>query len=418
MISAPLKSMPRLFRTLLSKRGLVSIAIAGCSVSAEAAPAPVVGEPARLIRRETLLLDGKPFAQASKGQEFAVLKRDAATAQVAYMKEDGSTLALTIPADALEVVPPAPWEDLLMGVRAFRDQRYDAARVLMARAVKDKEIQPFANALAVRISAATNAALHGGNAGAAGKQALTNTVRVLRDTADQLARAGRVSLAAAMDEGAERLGAPILGSALPPSQVNRVDLVARAATAERAFLRARQAIGAKRLLEARKLTDEGLAAEPAHPGLKTFQPLIKRGIEDADELYETANKMKRFEKGAVHALSAIDDGLKICSDHPRLRTLRGEMSAQFEERTSPPVTSAFVMTSKVTTAREHLEEGRRLYTNRCAECHDLEMLDSRSIGGWERMVSGMARRANLTATEKERVMEYLTAALKVVEAAP
>jgi hypothetical protein len=77
-----------------------------------------------------------------------------------------------------------------------------------------------------------------------------------------------------------------------------------------------------------------------------------------------------------------------------------------------------VTTSKVTTAREHLEEGRRLYTNRCAECHDLEMLDSRSIGGWERMVSGMARRANLTGTEKERVMDYLTAALKVVEAAP
>jgi hypothetical protein len=29
--------------------------------------------------------------------------------------------------------------------------------------------------------------------------------------------------------------------------------------------------------------------------------------------------MRRFEKGAIHALSAIDDGLKLCADHPRLR---------------------------------------------------------------------------------------------------
>jgi hypothetical protein len=383
-----------------------------------AAPAPEVGEPVRLIRGETLMLDGKKVAQASKGQEFTLVKRDPGTAFVAYMKEDGTTVALAVPTDAIESIPPAPWEDLLRGMRAFRDQRYDAARVLMARAAQDKEQQAFANALAQRVNGAITAAAQAANGSPAGKQALANTTSILRDSADQLAKAGRISLAAAMDEGAEKLAMPILGAAMPPSKVNRPDLAARAATADKAFLRARQAMGAKRLIEARRLVSEGLAAEPAHPGFQVFQPAIKRGLADADELYETANKMKRFEKGAVHALSAIDDGLKICSDHPRLRALRSEMSAQFEERTSPPVTPAFLATAKVSTGRENLEDGRRLYTNRCTECHDLEMLDSRSLGGWDKMVSSMSRRANLTNAEKTRVMDYLAAALKVVEATP
>jgi hypothetical protein len=362
-----------------------------------AAPAPEVGEPVRLIRGETLMLEGKKFAQASKGQEFTLVKRDPGTAFVAFMKEDGTTVALAIPTDAIESVPPAAWEDLLRGMRAFRDGRYDAAKVLMTRAAQDKELQPFANALAQRVNGAINAGALAGNGSPQGKQALSNAVQLLRDAAEQLAKAGRVSLAAAMDEGAERLGTPIPGAALPASKVDRADLSAKAATAEKAYLRARQAMGAKRLIEARKLVDEGLAAEPAHAGFKVFQPQIKRGLGDAEELYETANKMKRFEKGAVHALSA-------------------EMSAQFEERTSPPVTAAFLSTAKVSTGKENLEEGRKLYTNRCAECHDLEMLDSRSLSGWDRMVSGMARRANLTNAEKVRVMDYLAAAIKVVEA--
>jgi hypothetical protein len=407
--------MPRFPRLLRHAPAVVCGAI-WLATGVLAAPAPEVGEPVRLTRGETLMLDGKKFAQASKGQEFTLVKRDPGTAFVAFMKEDGATVALAIPTDAIESVPPAPWEDLLRGMRAFRDGRYDAARTLMTRAAQDKELQPFANALAQRVNGAITTGALVANGNPQTKQALSNAVQLLRDTAEQLANAGRISLAAAMDEGTDRLGTPLLGAALPASKVNRADLSAKATTAEKAYLRARQAMGAKRLIEARKLVDEGLTAEPSHPGFKVFQPAIKRGLGDADELYETANKMKRFEKGAVHALSAIDDGLKICSDHPRLRALRSEMSAQFEERTSPPVTPAFLATAKVSTGKGELEEGRKLYTNRCTECHDLEMLDSRSLGGWDRMVSGMARRANLTNTEKARVMDYLAAAIKVVEA--
>jgi hypothetical protein len=43
------------------------------------------------------------------------------------------------------------------------------------------------------------------------------------------------------------------------------------------------------------------------------------------------------------------------------------------------------------------------------------MLDGRSLGGWERMVSGMSRRANLSSEEKAKIMDYIAAALVVVE---
>jgi hypothetical protein len=374
------------------------------------AAAPEVGELARLTRRETLLQNGKTFAQASKGQEFTVLKREPGNATVSYMKEDGSWVAVTVPADALEAVTPPPWDDLLRGVRAFRDQRYDAARV------QDKDQAALAGALSQRIQGALNAAAQSRNPSPTARQALVTTITALRDAAEQLAKAGRISLAAAMDEGATKLAMPILGAETPASRVNAADLSLRATTAERAFIRARQAIGAHRLIEARKLVEEGLEAEAAHPGLVAFKPVVKKGIEEAEELFETANKMRRFEKGAIHALSAIDDGLKICSDHPRLRTLRTEMNAQFEERTSPQVTAAFLSTAKVTTGKETLEEGRKLYTARCTECHDLEMLENRSLSSWDRTVSGMARRAGLSGTEKNQIMEYIAAALKVVEA--
>src|SRR5829696_6201935 len=150
--------MLRLARPILSWPLIafaLGVALAGGLI---AAAAPEVGEPVRLTRGETLLLDGKKFAQASKGQVFTLVKRDPGTAYVAFTKQDGNSVALAVSADALEAVPPAPWEDLLRGMRAFRDQRYDAARVLMSRAAQDKEQQAFANALATRVNGAMAAA--------------------------------------------------------------------------------------------------------------------------------------------------------------------------------------------------------------------------------------------------------------------
>ena len=150
--------------------------------------------------------------------------------------------------------------------------------------------------------------------------------------------------------------------------------------------------------------------------MKRLQAKAKRDTDEAQVLLETAERMRRFEKGAVHAMSAIDDGLKLCADHAGLRALRQEMAAQFEERTSPPITPAFLAAVKAKGSADALAEGRKLYTTRCTECHDLEMLDTRNLGGWDKMVGSMARRANLQGGEQARILEYLGAALTAIEA--
>jgi predicted secreted protein len=62
-----------------------------------------------------------------------------------------------------------------------------------------------------------------------------------------------------------------------------------------------------------------------------------------------------------------------------------------------------------------LVEGHRLYTTRCSQCHDLEMLDSRSAGGWKDEVAGMAGRAKIDTTQQATIVQYITAALAVVK---
>ncbi len=126
--------------------------------------------------------------------------------------------------------------------------------------------------------------------------------------------------------------------------------------------------------------------------------------------------MRHFNKGEVHALTAIEHGLKLCADHPQLVALKKEMSTAFEERTSPPVTPAFLAAAKVSTSSSALTEGHKLYTTRCTECHDLELIDSRGMSGWQKTVAGMSRRANLTDAQQARILDYLAAAQNSVAA--
>jgi len=360
-----------------------------------------------------LMFEGKNFLLAPKGQEFTLLKHDGTQKRVfvTYLKDDGTLVALTLPDDAVEPSPPSASLDLHKGVQAFRDQRYDESKRLLLRAAQDKQFTAFASAISTRLDGALAAAAQARTGTPAGKQAFASAGPGLRDTAEQLDKAGLPSLALPFDEGVNRFGTEV-----PPSKLDRAGLVKRVTISQNSIMRSRQAIALKRLVEASKYIDEGLRAEPGHFELKTFQQRVQRDIADAESLYTTANKMRRFEAGVVHALSAIDDGLKLCSDHAALRALRKELSASFEERTSPRVTPAFLSAAKAKTSAQALEDGRRLYTNRCTECHDLEMLDSRSLASWERMVSGMSRRASLTAEEKARIMEYIAAAQSVVEA--
>ena len=382
-----------------------------------ATPAFVAGDPVRVTHSEMLVFQGKNFLRAAKGQEFTLLKHDAARKQVfvSFLKDDNTLIALALPSDVVEPSAPPASLDLVRGAEAFRDQRYDEARRLLTRAAQDKQYAALGGAIFTRMNGAI-AAVAQTRANPAAKQAATNTLQGLRDTAEQLAKAGLPSLALPIDEAADRLGAQVAGLAVPATKLDRADIAKRAATAQRAYLLARQAAALKHLVTASKFIKEGLDAEPAHAELKAMSPRVQTDLDEADSLCKTAKKVRRFDNGAIHALSAIDDGLKLCADHADLRELRKELSSAFEERTSPQVTPAFLAIAKVSTPTQVLDDGRKLYTNRCTECHDLEMLDARSLSGWERMVSGMGRRANLSEVEKTHIMDYIAAAQKVVEA--
>lgn len=381
----------------------------------------VRGDVVKLKRGETLMLNGKKFQQASKGQEFSVLKTDLANVFVAYTKEDGSIVAPTLPGEAVEPGAPDGWSDVVAGTEAFREQRWDDAKRLLARAGADAAQKQLAGAILARVQGALTAgttlrSLASDPRAATAQKAFVTTLQTLRDTADQLNTTGRVSLAVAIDEGTDRLATAVLGAtAAPVSKIDRATLGPRAAAVQKAVARARQSIGQHKLVEASKLIEEGLAAEPNRVELVAFQTKIKKDLEEADYLYKTADSMRsRGLKGVVHALSALEDGLKLCNDHAGLRELRKQMQAQFEERTSPLVDAAFMAKAKSPGAEKSLNEGRELYVNRCAECHDLEMLDSRGYSGWERTVGGMARRAGLDGGEQAKIMAYIAAALNVV----
>jgi hypothetical protein len=309
-------------------------------------------------------------------------------------------------------------------VDAFREQRWDDARKLLTRASSDAQKQ-LAAAILARVNGALtagttlrNVAADPGRAAVAQK-AFETTVQTLRDTSVQLNTTGRVTLAVSLDEGTDRLVSAVLAAnaaTAPKTKLDRATLTPRAEIVRRTVARARQSIGQHKLVEAAALIEEGLKAEPSRPELLAFQTKIKKDMEEADYLHKTADTMRsKGHKGVIHALSALEDGLKICSDHPQLRVLRQQMQAQYEERTSPLVNAAFLTKAKSSGGEKALTEGRDLYVNRCTECHDLEMLDSRGVSGWERTVGGMARRAGLDGGEQAKIMAYITAALNVVE---
>lgn len=356
----------------------------------------------RLTRGEMLLFKGEALVSGPKGEEFPVLAPDLArgVVYVPFVKDDGTMIAVTLPADAVEVLPRDGWIDLQQGLEMFREGRYEDARRLLVRASQDATYKAVAAPLAARVNAAL----------------LTQgapTLQTLRDLSEPLLALGYQSLALALEEGTDKLG----GAGAPASKVNRENLAKQAAISNRAVARARQALAWKRTTEAAREIEAGLKAEPARPELKAWQPRALKDVAEADSRYEAADSMRRFPKGTVHALTAIEHGLKVCADHPRLIALRKEMEGAFEARTSPKIDAAFLSAAGVS-ATPALHEGRALYTNRCTECHELELLDSRSVSGWQKAVAGMSGRAHLNAAQQATILDYIAAAQKVVEKLP
>jgi hypothetical protein len=224
---------------------------------------------------------------------------------------------------------------------------------------------------------------------------------------------GHQSLALALDEGTDRLGGPTA----PPSKVNREELKKKVAISTRAVARTRQAVAMRCMYNADQEIKAGLQAEPARPELKAFQGRVQKDLEEALGKCEDADRMRKVAKGTPHALTALDMGLKLCVDLPQLIALKKELSSAFEEKTSPPVTPAFLAAAGGGDAKI-LAEGHNLYTNRCTECHDLELITSRTVSSWQKAVAGMARRAGVNADQQQRILDYIAAAQKVVEKMP
>lgn len=393
-----LQMPPRLFAPALS---LLALCLQAQEVRAANAPiAP--GDVVRLTRGETLVLDGKNLAGAPKGQEFTLLQLDATkkNAAVEYYKKDGSRVAPVVPAEALEPAPADGWRDLWYGVEAFRDGRYAASRALVTRATQDAKYKPLASAIAIRLNMVP---VTGAPAGRPAP-----FVPALRDLAAALCKNGSYSLGNAVDRGADRLAAASPGSA--PSKLEAEDKK-RGETATLSATLARQAYAAHKTKEASGLVKAGLEAEPTRPDLLVLQTKTTKDLAEAEDRMNDADRMRKIPKGEVHAITALQMGLKLAVDHPGLISLKQDMLSALESKTSPQVTPALLSAAKSSAPLATLEEGRKLYTTRCAECHDLEMLENRSVSSWERMVGGMSGRAHLNGEQQSKIMQYLTVAL-------
>jgi hypothetical protein len=433
-------------------RHIAIFGILSLSISGEAA-APVAGsnnataavtvtytpgDLVRLARKETLQLNSEPFLGAPKGQEFTVLRHEHGKAVVlAFLQKEGGVVEVTLPADSLELVPPDGWSLLLRGVQAFREQRFEEARKLLAKASQDETYKALASSVQSRLEPILQTAgqvlqteadpslkaLPEARARRLGQfqKAFCDAVALGRNATAELANRGFTSLAFSFEEGLDRLGARTLPKAegrpeLPPSRVSKDELAAKARQTAFSIVRCRQAMAVRRMVEAQSYIEEGLQAEPSRPELKVMQAKVEIEIHDAEDRYNAAVSNRK--RNLPQALLALERGLKTCADLPQLIQLRNELSGALEEKTAPPITPAFLATAKVTIPQATLEEGRQLYMTRCTQCHDLEMLDSRSADGWKKEVSSMAGRAKINGAQQGIIVEYLAAAQVVAAQTP
>jgi len=57
---------------------------------------------------------------------------------------------------------------------------------------------------------------------------------------------------------------------------------------------------------------------------------------------------------------------------------------------------------------EELNDGRALYINKCGGCHTLVLPEKYSDKDWSIWVDKMEVKANITSSEKEKILKYLT----------
>ena len=77
----------------------------------------------------------------------------------------------------------------------------------------------------------------------------------------------------------------------------------------------------------------------------------------------------------------------------------------------PAITPALIANARPDHASaKDLATGRNLFASRCLECHTLPSVTKHSPGEWAHLVSRMASRANLSASDQEAITVYLRAA--------
>jgi hypothetical protein len=61
-----------------------------------------------------------------------------------------------------------------------------------------------------------------------------------------------------------------------------------------------------------------------------------------------------------------------------------------------------------TATLEELQQGRTLYINNCGACHNLYSPDDYSVSGWKSVISNMAPKTSMNASQVTLVTKYVT----------
>jgi nitrate/TMAO reductase-like tetraheme cytochrome c subunit len=62
---------------------------------------------------------------------------------------------------------------------------------------------------------------------------------------------------------------------------------------------------------------------------------------------------------------------------------------------------------RMNTTLKQLTDGRALYVNKCASCHNLHLPNTHTKAQWEKSLSKMQKNAKITDQEKDIILQYL-----------
>src|SRR5438128_465618 len=96
---------------------------------------------------------------------------------------------------------------------------------------------------------------------------------------------------------------------------------------------------------------------------------------------------------------------------PTLMLILALPGCAFDKFTPPAVSPTLIANARPDHAdAPTLSHGRALFVSRCLECHTLPSVTKHSSAEWPHLVSRMASRANLSASDQKAITVYLRAA--------